>query len=592
MRRIGDRLRRFRRRDERGAVAVLVGLMMVLVLGAAAFTVDIGQQRVGRADMQSLADVVAMDLARELNGRSYATLNPMMAGLAAKSEARNQSVIGYGNHLPVLTVTLGTWNAASTPHFTAITSGVPTAVKVDAQTTVGFAFGGITGTSSGNANRTAYGTASNTACVKVGSYAARITSSNSPILNAVVNKALGGNLNLDAVSYQGLASANVSLLGLATQLGLGTVDQLLRTSVSLKSVYLASAQVLQQSGNTAAASVLNTVAASITVAHNITLGSLVSAASGSGAAETASVDALGLLQASAAIANGSTGVDIPSLSANLGLVSATGKLTLIQAPQVGCGAAGSPEARASTAQATVSVAATVPSTTAGLTGLTVGGSTTVTLNAASAKAALNGVTCGAGTVANPSGDTIGATSALVGASVGQTLSISGSITDSGALGSLLSGLLGLLGSVVKVTVTGTVQIAASTTDPATTKTVTPQFPPNPLDPGKWSTATDTGSGDLGLNTTNTTVTWTTPLTIHAYTGILGLSLTETTLSLAQVTTLTSNLVSSLTNQVLGPVLTKANTTLLQPVEGLLGLSLGGADVFGNAPTCGKPKLVG
>ncbi|HWU23634.1 MAG TPA: hypothetical protein VN088_19000 [Nocardioides sp.] len=578
-----------RRRDERGAVAVLVGLMMVVVLGAAAFTVDLGQQRVGRADMQSLADVVAMDLARELNGRSYATLSPLMAGLAAKSEARNQSVIGYAAHLPVLTVTLGTWSSAGTPQFTAITSGVPTAVKVQAQTTVGFAFGGITGTHSGNASRTAYGTASNRSCVKIGSYAVRITSSNSPILNAVINKALGGSLNLDALSYQGLASANVSLLGLATQLGLGTVDELLTTSVSLKSLYLASAQVLQNNGNTAAASILNTIAASIMVTQSVKLGSLVSATPGDGAAETASVDALGLVQGTAEIANGSSAVDIPGLSASLGLVSATGKLTLIQGAQVGCGEAGSDAAKASTAQASLSVAATVPSSTAGLTGLSVSGSTTVTLNAASAQAALTGVTCGAGTSADPSGDTISATSSLVGASVGQTLSISGGITDSGALGSLLNGVLGLLGGVVKVTVSGTVQIAASTTDPATTKTASPLFPPNTA---PWSSAIDTGSGDLGLDTTHTTVTWTTPLTIHAYTGILGLSLTETNLSLAQTTTITSNLVSSLTNNVLGPVLTKANTTLLQPIEGMLGLSLAGADVFGGSPTCGMPKLVG
>lgn len=588
---IEDRLDRLRRRDERGAVAVLVALLLVVMLSAAAFTIDLGQQRVGRADMQSLADVVALDLARELNGRSYATLNPLMGGLAAQSEARNRSVIGYAEHLPTLTITLGTWSSGGTPQFTAVTSGVPTAVKVDAHTTVGFAFGGITGTSSGNATRTAYGTASNSSCVKVGSYAARINSSNSPILNAVINKALGGNLNLDVASYQGLAAANISLLGLATQLGLGTVDQLLTTSVSLKSLYLASAQVLQQNGNTATATILNNIAASITLAHNITLGDLLSAQSGSGAAETASLDALGLVQATAAIANGSSAVDIPNLSANLGLVSATGKLTLIQQPTTACDVANGPHSTASTAQASLSVAATVPSTNAGLTGLTVGGSTTATLNAASAKAQLTGVTCGAGTAASPSGDTIGASSSLVGASVGQTLSVSGSLTDGGVLGTLLNGLLGLLGSVVRVTVSGTVQIAVSTTDPSTTKTVSPMFPPNTPGTGNWSSATDTGSGDLGLNTANATITWTTPLTIHAYTSLLGIQ-TETTLSLAQITTITSNLLTSLTNQVLSPVLTKVNTVLLQPIEGLLGLSLGGADVFGQYPKCGSPKLVG
>lgn len=576
MRRIGDRLRRSRRRDERGAVAVLVGLMMVLVLAAAAFTVDLGQQRVGRADMQSLADVVAMDLARELNGRSYATLNPLMAGLAAQSEARNQSVIGYSSHLPALTVTLGTWNAASTPHFTAVTSGVPTAVKVDAQTNVGFAFGGITGTRSGNAQRTAYGTASNEACFSLGSYAARINSANSVILNAVVNKALGGSLNLDAVSYQGLANANVTLQQLAVQLGVGTVDQLLTTNVSLGQLYLATAQVLQRNGNTAAATVLNTIAASITLAHNITLGSLLSASSGSGAAETASVNVLNLLQTTVQIANGASAISIPGLSANLGLATATTTLNLISpaTPYV-CDVAGGGRT-ASTAQVGLSVTGTL--TPPSLLGLTVSNATTsVTVNAAKATGTLTGITCGSLTAASPSGEDVNVKSALVGAGISQTLTISGNTAD--------SGLLGLLSSIVSVQVSGSLTISVSTNDPSTGKTAQFRVPNSPT---SFSVPIDTGSGSLGLS--NNTITVDSSNLHIKVKALLGLVYVDA--SLDQFTAILNDLVSSLTSSVLNPVISGVNSTLLQPLEGLLGLSVGGADVFGSNPSCGKPKLVG
>ena len=56
-----------RRRDERGAVAVLTAALLTALVVMAAFVVDIGMQRVARRDMQALADVVALDLSRELD---------------------------------------------------------------------------------------------------------------------------------------------------------------------------------------------------------------------------------------------------------------------------------------------------------------------------------------------------------------------------------------------------------------------------------------------------------------------------------------------------------------------------------------------
>ncbi|MFL6156446.1 MAG: pilus assembly protein TadG-related protein, partial [Marmoricola sp.] len=72
-----------RRRNEQGVVAVVVAIVTCFTLiPIAALAVDIGVQRVARRDAQSVADVVALDLARQLDGRTYAQLSPTMQTLA------------------------------------------------------------------------------------------------------------------------------------------------------------------------------------------------------------------------------------------------------------------------------------------------------------------------------------------------------------------------------------------------------------------------------------------------------------------------------------------------------------------------------
>ena len=48
----------------------MVAIMLTVLMGASAFAVDIGMQRVARRDMQALADAVALDVARLLDGRT------------------------------------------------------------------------------------------------------------------------------------------------------------------------------------------------------------------------------------------------------------------------------------------------------------------------------------------------------------------------------------------------------------------------------------------------------------------------------------------------------------------------------------------
>ena len=77
-----------RERDERGATALIVALLMSLVLLiVSAFAIDLGMQRAGRRDMQALADLVALDMGRLIDGRTRAQIE---AGTGDKPSAASQ----------------------------------------------------------------------------------------------------------------------------------------------------------------------------------------------------------------------------------------------------------------------------------------------------------------------------------------------------------------------------------------------------------------------------------------------------------------------------------------------------------------------
>ena len=119
-----SRLQRFRRRghDERGVVAILIAIITCFtVIPLAAYAVDIGVQRVARRDAQAVADLVALDLARQLDGRTYGAIQPGLQALANKSAARNAGGAGAPTVVAVLgTVDRTKWSSAN--YFTAVTA--------------------------------------------------------------------------------------------------------------------------------------------------------------------------------------------------------------------------------------------------------------------------------------------------------------------------------------------------------------------------------------------------------------------------------------------------------------------------------------
>ncbi|MGH9003321.1 MAG: hypothetical protein ACRDYV_09345, partial [Acidimicrobiia bacterium] len=303
MRWLSARLRA-RNDDERGAVMVLVAVSMVVFIGSTALAVDIGQLTNTNRNLQAIADSVAMDASRAINGTSVGVLlAPTGAVTGAAQNRATRNDFPYGQ----LEVQLGE-KLGSDP-FVQMTNAadIPNAVRVIAHATLDYAF--TPGTKA--LSRSAVGTEYAVAGFSLGSWLVGTTDEKNTVLNAIFGDSFGAQV----VSYNGLASANVTLeeIGLEWPTGVLTPDELLTTDLSLEDFVVASADVLRNQGDTAAADVLEAFHLSMTSDSTINLDDAIIVESGGmAAAATAQLDVLGMLTAMAFVADGEHAISIPA----------------------------------------------------------------------------------------------------------------------------------------------------------------------------------------------------------------------------------------------------------------------------------------
>lgn len=567
------------RGDERGSVAVFTAVVMVIILAFAAFAVDLGTQRVARRDMQALADVVALDAARLLDGRTAqqvragSATQPTLVTATRDSQARNDSgVLGNPGDLKVTPYLValradGTWakDAQGLPVEVAATA-IPRAVVVLASTRVDFGFAKVLGVSSGGANREA--AASRTApsiCFSVGTKALALDTTGStlsPLLNQVLK------VNLAAVGYEGLVNlqnASVPVAGLLAQLNVGSVDQLATTNVGLAQLVVAAARAASANGDTVTATALNALQLGV-AGTAVNLASILALQSGTDVAGLSSqLNVLDLVTAGVIAANGQNAITLalPGLT----------DVRIVEPPRIACGARG---ASATSAQVNLRLKPTLLGN-AGL-GL-VGGSTDLTVQLAKGTATIDAdLTCapesvtlkvvtGAAVVLAPVSPAYGQVQLAV--TLSKFLSFLGGIST---VTSLALGVLGLDQVLLDVLVTGS---AASTTE---TRTITfptaPALPPPLVVPsnGTGATLTLAAAGvQLSPGQNASLLGLLTPLLNGALSAVLG------------------GLVVPIVNTVVSPAL----TAVLNPVLNLLGLKLGVVDVrMLGRPVCNGVRLIG
>jgi hypothetical protein len=204
---------------------------------------------------------------------------------------------------------------------------VPDAVRVTAEETTDYFFQ----PGSGDVTRTGVAAQRKFAGFSIGSYALAVSSGGSTLLDPLIGNALG----IGLIGYSGLATANLTYLDIATELGLGTPDELFDGSVSALDVLDASAEILRRANpSSAQVAVLDTIIASgSTGLGGVAVTDVVDVATGAeDAALSSNFNLYDFLAGSAFIANGTNAVAVPAISLGVPGMNVSGGLTVIQSP--------------------------------------------------------------------------------------------------------------------------------------------------------------------------------------------------------------------------------------------------------------------
>ncbi|HEX7275867.1 MAG TPA: pilus assembly protein TadG-related protein [Acidimicrobiales bacterium] len=321
----------FRRdRDERGAILVLSTVGVVLAMIFSAMAVDLGFTAHEARRNQKVADLAALDAVRDLANHQ--------AIASQSANVRNKFSTAPGN--TVVSVR-GTWNG---------TTFVPNPAGEDVEVTVTsphkdlFPF--VAGATS--VTRRAIANLQERASFDLGSKLASLNPGDNTLLNRVFTAILGTSpdLNMNLVSYQGMANGTVSLAEIAAaDVGLGTAQQLATSNVELKRLATATLKALQNKAAggdlaaLAAATALGTFATNIPSNLHVNMGTILGLnAPDDPSALSAQIGVFNLISTggqAAQIANGNNFLNIPNLTLGIpGLTSSTLRLHLIETPRI------------------------------------------------------------------------------------------------------------------------------------------------------------------------------------------------------------------------------------------------------------------
>ncbi|MCX4146395.1 MULTISPECIES: TadG family pilus assembly protein [Paraburkholderia] len=323
-------------RSQRGAVSILAAVWVsVAVIAMAA--IDIGHFYYVRRDLQRIADLAA--------AAGVQTIGSAGSCAAAMTSAQLNATANGLSSSGGIQSTCGRWDpsANAAPSYFVAANTPLNALQVVVNQPVSFLF--LVGQT-----RTLTATATAQATnIRSFSLSTSVASLSGGLINGLLNGLLNSNLNLDIGSYQGLATAQIKLLDLATALGVSSMSDLLKAQVTVAQLANAMATVLSQ-GNVVSASVTNalsTIASASTSSTTINLGNTSTQngllAIGLGdpqAAATATVNALDVLMVAAEIAHGSSAIDLGAALNLSPVASVTAQAKVIQPPVIAVGEAG------------------------------------------------------------------------------------------------------------------------------------------------------------------------------------------------------------------------------------------------------------
>ncbi|HCD06043.1 MULTISPECIES: TadG family pilus assembly protein [unclassified Methylophaga] len=327
---------------QRGAIGLLGIMTLLLATLFVALAVDTGRLLMEQRRMQTVADMAALD-ASALAGHCGEGDLAQVQALAQASAARNNHVITVDKTLDVSLGRVDTVTAGLR-QFTTTTADSATAVQVIAAKSVPASFfaGGILGRSV-NLSASAVAERQGVAGFVAGS--SLIGLSEQAVLNSLLSGILGSPVNLNVLSYQGIAAANITLAELAgVSTTIASTEELLSSNLSLNDWLNLYADAVNASD---AADVGLSAAMQSLVMANVSeltarFSDIVAVTSDAPeAAAEASVNLFDLLMTTAFVANGSQAINLPlSVSLPGNLLNVTSQLNITEPPKMVIGPPG------------------------------------------------------------------------------------------------------------------------------------------------------------------------------------------------------------------------------------------------------------
>lgn len=263
-------------RYQRGAAAVMVGLMSIFLIALLGFTIDAGRMYFAQRDLQLMANLAAADAARVVGGCQGELLNPQTAAFAAALTSV-QANGGLDSYLTSGSVDVGViTSSGGLRSLDSSSSERPTAAQVNlVRPLPTYILPLITGGSTPGGNLRASSVATNLpeTALQVRSQLASVTPTDSDVqvLSDFFTPVFGGPVSLSVLDAETLVNTRISLQDIATELGVGGTEGLLNAEDVGAPDLLGAIAEAAAGVNPAAADIINAIAA---VAANIPLDGL------------------------------------------------------------------------------------------------------------------------------------------------------------------------------------------------------------------------------------------------------------------------------------------------------------------------------
>jgi len=339
---------------QRGVALVFAAISMVASLAALALAIDIGRLYFERRDLQRVTSLAALDAARIASGCVGPIENP---DAAAYNEARASLVRNSGGDSDLTgggAVTLGRAQTGADGVQNFIPSApVPSAVQVRLQRELPARLIPSGANAALKLQAVAAAQALPLATLSVGSGLAELSPG---LLNQLLERQLGGPLDLSLLSYRGLFNATARIGDISAEANLGTPTEFLSTNVSAADFFGTLANSLSAGADSATRSTLETIAATADASRQVAPGGVLGVPPGLEDAASAAVINVGAVaEAAAQSANGENLIVLPA-DINIPGVTGPGSVSarLIQTANPVVGSANDGEV-ASNAQALIQV---------------------------------------------------------------------------------------------------------------------------------------------------------------------------------------------------------------------------------------------